>query len=67
MPSLIAYAVRSDCAVVPESDLSPVARAILERMARCAYMIDCHREGIALNSQRIAALQAELALSEGER
>ena len=60
MQTLASYAVRRDCAVVPESDLTPVARAILERMARCAYMIDRHREGIAVNSQRIAEYRAEL-------
>ena len=61
MPSIRrTYAVEHDGRVTPESDLSPEARRILERMARCAYMIDQHRQGIALNSKRIAELRAEL-------
>ena len=53
------YAVENG-SVIPETDLSPQARAVLERMARCCYMIDRHREGIALNSRRLAELRAEL-------
>lgn len=53
------YAVEHG-SVIPESDLSPAARAILERMARCSYMISMHREGIAINSRRLAELRREL-------
>jgi len=48
------------------TDLDPRARAILERMARCAYMIDQHRAGIALNSRRLAELRAELQRLEAQ-
>ena len=37
---------------------------LLEYIARCAYMIDQHRAGIALNSARIAAAQESLARLE---
>jgi hypothetical protein len=45
----------------PHADLSAVTRLILDRMARCNYMIERHREGITLNSRRIAQLRAKLA------
>lgn len=59
------YAVEADGTV--SHDLDPRVRAILERMARCAYMIDQHRQGIAINSQRIAELRAELERLEARR
>jgi len=43
----------------------PAARAILERIGRCAFMILAHRLGIAINSRRIAEVQAELQRIEG--
>jgi len=58
------YAVQHG-SVIPESELTPAARAILERIGRCAYMIRAHRKGIAINSRRIAELQAELQRIEG--
>ena len=67
METLHAYAVERDGTVTANSALSSEARAILERMARCAYMIDRHREGIALNSWRLAELRSELAEIEGKR
>lgn len=46
---------------------SPAVRALLERIARCAYMLDQHRQGIALNQQRILEARAELARIEASR
>ena len=60
-----AHAVEHDGTVT--TDLDPRARAILARMARCAYMIDRHREGIALNSRRLAELRSELEEIEVKR
>ena len=59
------YAVHRDGHVETCLDFPPGVRAILERIARCAYMVDMHREGIALNSRRIEELRAELARLEG--
>jgi len=61
------YAVHRDGHVETCLDFTPGVHAILERIARCAYMIDMHREGIALNSQRMAALRAELERTEVPR
>ena len=54
------YAVHRDGHVETCLDFTPDVRAILERIARCAYMVDMHRQGIALNSTRIEELRAEL-------
>lgn len=43
-----------------DTDLDPRARAILERMARVAYVLDCHRQAIARHSRQLTELQAEL-------
>ena len=59
------YAVHRDGHVETCLDFTPGVRAILERIARCAYMVDMHREGITLNSRRIEELRAELARLEG--
>ena len=58
-----AYAVEHDGSVT--TDLSPRVRSLIERIARCGYMIDRHREGIAINQRRIAEAQAELQRIEG--
>jgi len=58
-----AYAVERG-GVVPESELSPQARSILERMARVAYVLDCHRQAIARHSQHLAELRTELEALE---
>lgn len=50
--------VSTEQTVPAEADRSS---ELLKHISRCAYMIDCHRRGIAINSQRIAAAQAELA------
>ena len=60
MPSLIAYAVRSDCTVVSESELSPEARAIIQKMGRVAYVLDCHRQAVNKHSSTMAELRTEL-------
>lgn len=58
-----AYAV--ECGgVVPESELSPAVRAILERMARVAYVLDCHRAAVAKHSRTLAELRSELEALE---
>lgn len=67
MSSIPAYAVARDGRVEAAGDLDPPARAILERMARCAYMIDQHRAGIALNSRRMEELKAELRRLESRQ
>lgn len=61
------YAVEHDGSVTSRTQMDPRARAIIERMARCVYVIDKHREGIAINSRRLAELQAELDRIEGGR
>lgn len=56
-------AVSSAAYVVPEAPpagVSEKALVLLGRIARCAYVIDQHRRGIAINSQRIAEAQAAL-------
>ena len=58
------YAVHRDGHVETCLDFAPGIRAILERIARCAYMVDMHREGIALNSQRMEELRAQLEQME---
>ena len=58
-----AYAVESG-GVVPDSELSPAARAILERMARVAYVLDCHRAAVAKHSRTLAELRGELEALE---
>ena len=50
--------------VVPESDLSPAARAILERMSRVAYVLDQHKLAIARHSRHLAELRGELEALE---
>lgn len=57
------HAVESDGCVT--HDLDPKVLALLQRIARCGYMIDAHRQGIALNQRRIAEAQAELQRIEG--
>lgn len=61
------YAVESDGTIASDADISPRARAILERITRCAYMIDQHRRGISINSQRISQLQNELEQIETQQ
>ena len=61
------YAVHRDGHVETCLDFTSSVHAILERIARCAYMVDMHREGIALNSTRIEELRAELARLEGQQ
>lgn len=58
MRTIHAKAVARTGQDVPKSD--PRAQALLERMARVAYVLDCHREAIAKHSQHLAELQAEL-------
>jgi hypothetical protein len=61
------YAVERDGIITAESDLSPVVRAILERMARVAYVLDCHRQAVAKHSQHLLELRRELDEIEGRR
>ena len=61
METLHVYAVGRDCSVIPVAELSPEAQAILDRLGRCVYVIERHRDGISLNSQRVAELRSELA------
>ena len=58
------YAVHRDGHVETCLDFAPGIRVILERIARCAYMVDMHRQGIALNSQRMEELRVELERME---
>jgi hypothetical protein len=51
--------------VVPESELSPAVRAILERMARCAYVADQHRLALVKISLEAAKLRGDLERIEG--
>jgi hypothetical protein len=55
-----ANAVHRDVHVETCLDFTPGVRAILERIARCAYMVDMHCQGMALNSTRTQELRAEL-------
>lgn len=57
-----AYAVEHDGRV--STDLDPRARAILERMTRVAYVLDCHRQAVAKHSRTLAELRAELEALE---
>lgn len=59
------YAVEHDGCVT--TDLSPRVQALLERLSRINYVIDMHREAIAMQTRRRAEVQAELARIEGER
>ena len=61
------HAVHRDGHVEACLDFTPGVHAILERIARCAYMVDMHREGIALNSRRMEELRAELERMEAPR
>jgi 23S rRNA pseudoU1915 N3-methylase RlmH len=60
METLHNYAVESDGSITDNANLTKEERRIIEKMARCSYMISMHREGIALNSRRLAELDAEL-------
>lgn len=60
MTSLHPHAVGRDGTVTTEDDVSPAARAILERMARVAYVLDCHRQAVAKHSRHLAELQTEI-------
>ena len=64
MRTVHAYAVAGDGAVIPESELTPAARAIIERMSRVAYVLDCHRQAIARHSRTLAELRSELEALE---
>lgn len=64
MESLHPYAVHKDGHVETDSELSPATRAILERMARVAYVLDCHRQAAANHSRHLVELQAKLAALE---
>lgn len=57
------YAVEHDGSVT--TNLHPRVRALLERLSRINYVIDCHRQAIAMQSQRRAEVQAELRALEG--
>lgn len=57
-----AYAVERDGNV--STDLEPKIRALLERLSRINYVIDMHRQGIAMQSKRRAEVQAELEALE---
>lgn len=65
--SLHAYAVERDGCVTSNAHLSPRVLALLERMSRITYVIDMHRQAIAMQSTRLAELQAELEAIEGGR
>jgi hypothetical protein len=54
---------RASDPVVPDERIT----ALLERRARCVYMIGRHREGIRLNAQRLDEIEAELARIRGLR
>jgi hypothetical protein len=45
----------------PDAPLSPRARALIEHLARIAYVAHRHREALAILSARHAAVEAELA------
>ena len=59
------YAVHRDGHVETRFDFTPHVQAILDRLARCNYMVELHQQGINLNCTRIEELRAELARLEG--
>ena len=67
MKTLHSFAVERDGFITSNSDLTEEARRIAERIERCSYMISKHREGIVLNSRRMAELRAELQRLGGGR
>ena len=52
MRTLHAFVVERDSTVTTMSDIEPRVRAIAERISRINYVIDCHQQGIALQSRR---------------
>lgn len=52
------YIARHDGNVTHDTD--PRVMALLQRISRCGYLIDQHRQGIAINSRCIAELRAGL-------
>jgi len=61
-----AYAVEAG-GVVPDSELSPAARAILERLARCAYLHDQHRLAMVKLSLEVSKLRGDLERIQAAR
>jgi hypothetical protein len=53
--------------VVPDSEITPRVRALLERLSRINYVIDAHRAAIAMQSKRRAEVQAELEALEAKQ
>ena len=60
MRTLHAFVVERDSTVTPMSDIEPRVRAIAERISRINYVIDCHWQGIALQSRRRTDLLDDL-------
>jgi hypothetical protein len=59
------YAVRRDGCVESERDLDPSVRAILERLARCAYVADQHRLALVKISLEASKLRGDLEKMRG--
>ena len=65
METLHAYAVERDGNVT--TDLDPRTQAIVERMSRVAYVLDCHRQAVAKHAKDLAELRVELVRTRGSR
>ena len=65
MRTLHAYVVERDCNVT--TDLDPKTQAIIEKMSRVAYVLDCHRQAVAKHARHLAELRAELVRARGRR
>ena len=63
MRTLHAYAVERDGNVT--TDLDTRTQAIIEKMSRVAYVLDCHQQAIAKHARHLAELRAELMRTRG--
>ena len=65
MRTVHAYAVERDGNVT--TDLDPKTQAIIERMSRVAYVLDCHQQAVAKHARHLVELRAELVRTKGRR
>ena len=65
MRTVHAYAVERDGNVT--TDLDPKIRAIIEKMGRVAYVLDCHQQAVAKHARHLVELRAELVRTKGRR
>jgi len=58
MRTLHAYVVERDGNVT--TDLDPKTLAIIEKMSRVAYVLDCHQRAVVKHARHLVELGAEL-------